>query len=63
MHCIHYHLGAVYAAMGEPGRARQHFQQQLALFPGTRDTRRAEAALSRLEHPTDGTPPMTSTPR
>jgi tetratricopeptide (TPR) repeat protein len=49
MYCIHYHLGEVYAALGEVDRARDHFARQIALLPGEREARRAEAALRRLE--------------
>lgn len=48
MYCIHYHLGEVYAALGDGRRARAHFEQQIALLPGEREARRAEAALRRL---------------
>lgn len=43
---IHYHLGEVYAALGDP-RAEHHLREQIRLFPGRRETRRAEQTLRR----------------
>lgn len=48
MYCIHYHLGEVYAALGEPGRAAFHWREQIRLFPGGSDARRAAQSLRRL---------------
>ncbi|MEO5821290.1 MAG: VanZ family protein [Vicinamibacteraceae bacterium] len=45
MYCIHYHLGEVYAALGDTDRAAHHLREQIRLFPGGSDARRAAQAL------------------
>ena len=47
MYCIHYHLGAVYAALAEPEKAREHFLKQLQL-PHIREAALADQALREL---------------
>ena len=46
--CIHYHLGAVYLALGKPAEAAEHFRKQLEL-PETREARMAALALARMD--------------
>lgn len=53
MFCIHYHLGAVYAALGERDRAAMHFREQIAL-PNTREATLAKQALLEIEHRSEG---------
>jgi Tfp pilus assembly protein PilF len=47
MYCIHYHLGAVYLALGRRADAVTHFQQQLS-FTGTREATLARSALASM---------------
>jgi tetratricopeptide (TPR) repeat protein len=47
MYCIHYHLGEVYAALGDRDRAAFYLREQIRLFPGGPDARRAAQALRR----------------
>ena len=56
MFCIHYHLGAVYLALGKAGEASEHFRRQVAL-PHKREGALASQALARMEsaQPTAGT--------
>ncbi len=44
MYCIHYHLGSVYLALGESGRAVDHFRRQAERV----DTREAALAADKL---------------
>jgi tetratricopeptide (TPR) repeat protein len=48
MFCIHYHLGEVYAALGDRARAETHLREQIRRFPGGSEARRAEVSLRRL---------------
>jgi tetratricopeptide (TPR) repeat protein len=45
MFCIHYHLGEVYATLGDSGRAAHHLSEQVRLFPGGSEARRAALSL------------------
>jgi tetratricopeptide (TPR) repeat protein len=56
MFCIHYHLGEVYAALGDGARAEWHLREQIRLFPAGREARRAQQALRRLGLAVTGTP-------
>jgi Tfp pilus assembly protein PilF len=47
MYCIHYHLGAVYRALGQTDRAELHFRQQLQL-EDTREYVFAQRALAEM---------------
>ena len=47
MFCIHYHLGEVYAALGDDARAEFHLREQMRLFPRGSEARRAEQSLRR----------------
>jgi tetratricopeptide (TPR) repeat protein len=47
MFCIHYHLGEVHAALGDPVRAERHLREQIRLHPDGSEARRAEASLRR----------------
>ena len=47
MSCIHYHLGEVYAALGDHARAERHLREQIDRFPGRSEARRAAASLRR----------------
>lgn len=47
MFCIHYHLGEVYAALGDPRRATHHWREQIRLFPGGSEARRSLQSLRR----------------
>src|SRR5205085_693146 len=47
MFCIHYHLGEVYAAVGDPARAERHLREQIRLFPAGSEARRAALSLKR----------------
>ena len=47
MFCIHYHLGEVYAALGDGVRAEWHLREQMRLFPRGSEARRAEQSLRR----------------
>lgn len=47
MYCIHYHLGAVYRALGQTDRAAFHFRQQLE-HGDTREYAFAQRALSEM---------------
>ena len=47
MFCIHYHLGEVYAALGNGARAEWHLREQMRLFPRGSEARRAEQSLRR----------------
>ena len=44
MYCIHYHLGAVHAALAQREKAREHFLKQLE-HPNTREAALAQQAL------------------
>jgi tetratricopeptide (TPR) repeat protein len=48
MYCIHYHLGATYAALSQPDLAERHFRAQMALQE-TREARMAAEALAALK--------------
>ena len=48
MFCIHYHLGAVYLALGRRAEAADHLRQQVAM-PHQREAVLASLALARLE--------------
>jgi tetratricopeptide (TPR) repeat protein len=63
MFCIHYHLGEVYAALGDGPRAERHLREQIRLFPGGSEARRAEQSLRRRGLAVTGTPPATRTKR
>jgi tetratricopeptide (TPR) repeat protein len=45
MFCIHFHLGEVYAALGDRERAERHLREQIRRHPGGSEARRAEASL------------------
>jgi Tfp pilus assembly protein PilF len=47
MFCIHYHLGAVYLAMGDREKAAVHFRRQVERR-STREAARAQEALVRM---------------
>jgi Flp pilus assembly protein TadD len=47
MYCIHYHLGEVYAALGDARQAEAHLRDQIRLFPGGAEARRAQSSLQR----------------
>ena len=57
MFCIHYHLGEVHAALGDGTRAEWHLREQIRLFPGGSEARRAEQSLRRLGLAVTGAPP------
>ena len=63
MFCIHYHLGEVYTALGDGTRAEWHFREQIRLFPGGSEARRAEQSLRRRGLVVTGTPPATVSKR
>jgi tetratricopeptide (TPR) repeat protein len=58
MFCIHYHLGEVYAALGDPVKAEFHLREQVRLFPGGSEARRAAASLQRRGLVVTSTPPV-----
>ena len=60
MFCIHYHLGEVYAALGDPARAEFHLREQIRLFPGGSEARRAAVSLRHRGLVVTGTPPVTT---
>lgn len=45
IYCVHYHLGAVYAALGQLDKAQEHLQKQIVMFPATQEAERAAALL------------------
>ena len=63
MFCIHYHLGEVYAALGNGARAEWHLREQMRLFPRTSEARRAEQSLRRRGLAVTGTPAATGPKR
>jgi tetratricopeptide (TPR) repeat protein len=63
MFCIHYHLGEVYAALGDGTRAEWHLREQMRLFPGGSEARRAEESLRRRGLVVTGTPPAAGAKR
>ena len=56
MFCIHYHLGAVYQALGRRDEAEAHLKRQLAL-PHTREAAMAAQALGALHRQGNGAVP------
>jgi tetratricopeptide (TPR) repeat protein len=63
MFCIHYHLGEVYAALGNGARAEWHLREQMRLFPRTSEARRAEQSLRRRGLAVTGTQAATGLKR
>jgi len=60
MFCIHYHLGEVYAALGDPAKAEFHLREQVRLFPGGSEARRAAVSLQRRGLVLTSAPPVTT---
>ena len=60
MFCIHYHLGEVYGALGDPARAEFHLREQIRLFPGSSEARRAAVSLRRRGLVPVGATPVTA---
>ena len=52
MYSVHFHLGEVYAALGDRTRAVFHLREQIRRFPWNSEGRRAAASLERLQRVT-----------